>query len=232
LHATGTTTEVLTLERYPRIVSECIPNLTIISEPPNPTMTKSELLEELDLPPNSTLILTVGNINFRKALHKILDASSILSGNTNIQFVIVGKTANFISRMYLRAALKRANSNRIKNFHLTGFVSDELLHNLYSYADIFLSVSQSEACNLALIEAASYGIPIITTEVGAAKDLFERETTLLPRNSTVNEIVSSITKKLGLPRIRYESLENLSEKNTVQEMLKFYQKILQKPRST
>jgi len=232
LHATGTTTEILALERYPRIVSKCIPNPAVISQPPDPTMTKSELLELLNLPQNSILILTVGNINFRKALHKILDAASAFSSDTNIQFVIVGKTANFISSAYLRAVLKRASPNRKGNFHLTGFVSDDILHNLYSYADIYLSVSQSEACNLSLIEAASYGIPIVATEVGAAKDLFERQIDLLPRNSTVNEIVSSITKKLGSPRTRYLSLENLNDKNTVQEMLKFYQQILQKSHST
>lgn len=51
----------------------------------------------------------------------------------------------------------------------------ENLENFYKQADVFLLTSNSEGWGLVVIEAASYGLPIIMTDVGCAGEVIKNE---------------------------------------------------------
>lgn len=111
---------------------------------------------------------------------------------------------------------------------MLGYIDDIMLHNLYSHSDVYLSASQSEACNLSLIEAASYRIPIITTDVGASKDLFPNEAVFLDRYCTSRDIVEAVSKTIGKPRIEYEAIQQVNWNKAMEELLAFYDNIVNK----
>ena len=96
-----------------------------------------------------------------------------------------------------------------------------------NYADLYLSTSLSEACNLALIEAAEYGIPIIATNVGAANDLFSEEAVLLEKNPSTQELRTAIEMNLNNPRKVYSCINEFSWFNVTKSALSFYSRILQ-----
>lgn len=59
------------------------------------------------------------------------------------------------------------------NVKLLGKKNKEELGKIYGQADIFLLTSNSEGWGLSVIEAASYGLPIIMTDVGCAGEVIE-----------------------------------------------------------
>ena len=225
VHATGTTTSTLIGEKYPKIEARVIPNPFFIANPPPPSRTRVQTLEELGIPTSARIVLTVGHVENRKAVHKILGASLKLGHSSDIHFIVAGKAPNFVSRAYSRAVEKLVVLHGTSRFHMTGYVDDVTLHNLFCHSDVYLSASQSEACNLALIEAASYRIPIVTTDVGAAKDLFLEEAFFLNRNCTDKDIARAVCEMVGRPRVDYEVLRSITWENAMQKLLDFYDHI-------
>ena len=109
---------------------------------------------------HSPFILTLGVIQPRKNLGRLLDAFSALKGNLESEhkLVIVGKQgwkeADLQGRI---AALGLA-----KNVVLTGYVPYEDLPALYNAADVFVYPSVYEGFGLPPLEAMACGTPVIT----------------------------------------------------------------------
>jgi glycosyltransferase involved in cell wall biosynthesis len=61
------------------------------------------------------------------------------------------------------------NSNSVPNIKLVGFVED--IQSILSQADIFVLPSKFESFPLSLLEAMSFGLPIISTDTGGTKDI-------------------------------------------------------------
>lgn len=61
----------------------------------------------------------------------------------------------------------------IENIVLHGAHNKEYIKNILDNADIFLFPTKSEGFSLALLEAMARGLPVITTDVGANKDMIE-----------------------------------------------------------
>ena len=75
--------------------------------------------------------------------------------------------------------------------------------------DVFLNVSSSEGTSMALIEALSYAIPIIVTDVGGNKIIGDYCKTLLPVDFKANDLFDYF-KKIHLDRNYRNQLSKLS----------------------
>jgi len=60
-----------------------------------------------------------------------------------------------------------------ENVKLLGQKSREELRDIYGQADVFILTSDSEGWGLAVVEAASYGLPVIMTDVGCAGEVIK-----------------------------------------------------------
>ena len=67
--------------------------------------------------------------------------------------------------------LQAANYKLQKNIKLLGWQGD--LNKYYNMADVFVLSSDSEGWGMAVIEAASFGLPIIMTDVGCAREVIK-----------------------------------------------------------
>jgi glycosyltransferase involved in cell wall biosynthesis len=65
----------------------------------------------------------------------------------------------------------QANYKLQKNIKLLGWQDD--LNKYYNMADVFVLSSDSEGWGMAVIEAASFGLPIIMTDVGCAREVIK-----------------------------------------------------------
>ena len=54
---------------------------------------------------------------------------------------------------------------------MTGFIKGDKLAQLYAYARIFVLPSTHEGLPIALLEAMSYGCPILTSDIPANKEI-------------------------------------------------------------
>ena len=96
----------------------------------------------------------------------------------------------------------KMGKNPLVTFEFKGhFTNTELIdyYNTNSF-DLFINVSESEGLPVSIMEAMSFGIPVIATNVGGVSEIVEHEKNgiLLDKNCTPNEIAAAITTFLNL----------------------------------
>lgn len=112
---------------------------------------------------NNTIkrVVYVGQVRKSKGVDSIIE---VAKNNKKIFFDIVGP----LTSEYDEAAL-----SRIENIVLHGAQKKDYVKKILDKADIFLFPTKSEGFSLALLEAMARGLPVITTDVGANKDMIE-----------------------------------------------------------
>jgi glycosyltransferase involved in cell wall biosynthesis len=112
-------------------------------------------------------VLCVARLIERKGLGVLLDAMASLATN-NVRLHIVGSGRQ--QRELERTAKRKGLANRVF-FH--GPLPNGAVRELYRSADIFVLPTLSESCSMALLEAMSAGLPIVTTRAGGNPYLIE-----------------------------------------------------------
>lgn len=125
-------------------------------------------------------VLYVGHILVTKGCDIIIDAAKQYP---QIQFRLVGHISPKFSEIILP-----------NNVVLLGEKNRTQVNNEYKNADVLLFPTHMEGFPLTIIEAMAYGLPIITTRVGAIPDILEdRGALYIPVNS-VQALIESIDK--------------------------------------
>ncbi len=81
-------------------------------------------------------------------------------------------------------------------YHFIGQVTNDQVHEFYAAhrVDLFLNVSDSEGLPVSLMEAISYGIPIMATDVGGTVEVCNSHTGILLReNLTAGDLAHEIS---------------------------------------
>lgn len=102
-------------------------------------------------------------------------------------------------------------------YEFTGKLENVDVHKFYRdhHIDLFLNVSESEGLPVSIMEAMSYGIPAMATDVGATKEIVRKEELLLPKDLTPEELVEKIEWFHALPQSKQQ--EYRSECRTIWE---------------
>jgi glycosyltransferase involved in cell wall biosynthesis len=118
------------------------------------------LRDELRLPPDARLIVSVGNLYPVKGHAHLVDAFARIAGRHPALHVAIAGRGDLEAELAARArALGLAD-----RFHLLGLRAD--VRAILAAADIFAMPSVSEGLPLALLEAMFAGCPIVATNVG------------------------------------------------------------------
>jgi len=83
--------------------------------------------------------------------------------------------------------------NNVK-WEIKGFVPNEVIHEHYRTkpVDVFITTSKSEGIPVSIMEAMSYGIPVIATSVGAISEIVSNDVgILLSKDADIKEIIGS-----------------------------------------
>lgn len=124
---------------------------------------ETDRLEELGVEPGNYL-LNVGRIVAHKGLHYLVDAYLALasSARTDLpQLVIVG-APSFTDDYFARLKARAKGHPRIL---FLGFQKGEALAQLFSRALLYVHPSESEGLPLVILEAMSYGRPILASDI-------------------------------------------------------------------
>lgn len=199
---------------------------------PDLTVTSS-IRQELGISPNGIIIGSLGHMRYEKGHHILIDAVlPILKDRPNVYLVIAGRGEPLLS--YLKTQVKKYKMER--QIHLLGQRND--IANLLSGFDIFALATQEEALGTAYIEASSYGLPLVGSNVGGVPEIIKDATngTLFPSwdmqtlEITLRILVSSpvIRTKLGdTARAMFESDPRWKIENMASETEALYRKWLQ-----
>ena len=138
-------------------------------------------------------IVSCSRVEPVKRVEKIVDSLAELdTNNINIEWTHIGDGSGFDKlKMYAAEKLKFIPVN------FKGNMNNKEVMKYYSTnpVDLFLNVSSSEGLPVSIMEAMSYGIPCIATDVGGSSEIVINNLTgrLIPGDFEKKELASIIT---------------------------------------
>jgi glycosyltransferase involved in cell wall biosynthesis len=170
-------------------------------------------------------ILYVGTIQPRKNVEYIVQSFYQIKDLIPHDLILAGAPGDSIY-----AVEKLIGDLKLKDrVTLTGYISDERRHLLYKFADIFVYPSKYEGFGLVLLEAMSYGIPVITASnsslVEAAGDaaLYCDGQNTSSLVDALNLLISNNKIKEDLIIKGYEQIKKFTWQKCAQQMLSIYE---------
>ena len=118
---------------------------------------------ELGIPIDSTVLISVGDLNKNKNHSVIIDALKRLQSNT-IHFILCGEGE-------MRGKLERLANPLEGRVHFLGYRSD--IKELMAASDIFLLPSKREGLSRSLMEAMVCGLPCVVSRIRGNVDLIK-----------------------------------------------------------
>jgi glycosyltransferase involved in cell wall biosynthesis len=133
----------------------------------------------------------------------------------------------------LKENIKNKASNLPPNIKVDfkGFVPNPKILEYYANnsVDLFINVSESEGIPVSIMEAISYGIPILATDVGGTSEIVTSQTGILLQKKFEPEEGSSIINKLITKRLVFSKSDikafweqNYNAKNNYQELVNVF----------
>jgi glycosyltransferase involved in cell wall biosynthesis len=150
----------------------------------------NEMVDDMDLP--SEYILYVGDRRPHKNLQKMISSFLLLKQDPSfgdLHFLIVGSNEEY------GCNIQEQIDNNPYILSLTN-VSDEELNSLYKNADALYFLTQYEGFGLPILEAWSWGIKIITSNVGASVEIAPKGSLLLNPFTSPELIASAMATYL------------------------------------
>lgn len=156
--------------------------------------------------PNNTQpfhIVSCSNINFVKRLHLIIDTLNHINFKIKWTHIGDGPLSSEIKELSQKLPthievvfMGRLTQNEIFNFYKT------------SYIDVFINTSVSEGLPVSIMEAISFGIPIIATDVGGTNEIINDTTGwLIPADfstKTISDLIHNIKHETEKSKNREE----------------------------
>ena len=177
---------------------------------------------ELGIQENTTVLLSVGELNKNKNHETVLQVLSKL------------KDKNFIYLICGRGVLKEYLERKIQELHLEnkakllGYRSD--VKKKIKISDLFIFPSKREGLPVSVIEAMVCKLPVIASNVRGNRDLIAKENLFEPND--VAALTNLIKKQLEaiqnkeLKKVDYANLEQYSLKNVLKQMTEIYEEQL------
>ena len=159
----------------------------------------SSIREELHIPSTDIVIACVANLKPEKDIPLLLESfESLYSSHTTIHLLLVGEGPK---RNALLNQIERYSSKR--NIHVLGLRND--VPQILSESDIFVLPTQIEGMSNALLEALAIGIPCITTDIPANKELISpNQTGILFPVGNMQALLKALKNLIDNPTYRRE----------------------------
>ena len=170
--------------------------------------------QELNVPKDAFLMLSVGELNANKNHKTVIEALSKIE-NRNVHYVIAGK--GDLQNEIINFAKKCGLEDRV---HLIGQRTD--VADLYKTADCFVHPSFREGLPVSVMEAIASGAPIIVSTIRGNNDLINCDTgyTFSPYNSDdFCKAFNTLQKDIALNAVKYNKDILQYDKTTVNSAL-------------
>jgi glycosyltransferase involved in cell wall biosynthesis len=166
----------------------------------------SDYVNELGATPGN-YVLAVARFVPEKGLHDLIDAFNKLDIDGHL--IIAGDSDH--RDKYSESLKNKARLN--KRIILTGYITGNKLNQIFTHARVFVLPSYHEGLPIALLEALSYGLPVLVSDIPANKEVG------LSQNSYFHCGDSEdLARKLGITwQIQQENTEKAATRAWVRE---------------
>lgn len=128
------------------------------------------LKEKIDNSDESTILVSVGNVNPVKGYEYLIRCMNLLKGKKiPVKLIIAGEITCQQEGYYQRLMDLSKSLDVSNDIQFLGRV--ECIPELLSLADIFVLSSISEGTPIAVLEASAMGLPVVATDVGGVSDV-------------------------------------------------------------
>lgn len=160
---------------------------------------------------NKTHLLFLGLITEQKGIFDLLEVLSEHKNELETKIVLhIGGNGKIDK---LKEVIQSHQLNDMVIFE--GWVANQKKAELFNYADAFILPSYTEGLPLSILEAFSYGLPVLTTPVGGIPEIITTSNGILfhPGNKTeiYNSILSLLEFKTNTEQIKEQSKKYLPE---------------------
>lgn len=178
-------------------------------------------------------ILSIGSIQPRKNLQRLIAAYSILCQNTKLthQLLLVGGDPWLSQDLFMQVEGLDAN----RDVRFLGYVPDEDLPALICLADVFAYPSLYEGFGLPLLEAMACGTPVVSSNTSAMPEVVG-DAGILVDPLDVTALADALRRSLLDNQLRTQLVERGLERsrrftwgNTARETLNLYEKVCRNP---
>ncbi len=172
-------------------------------------------------------ILCVGNIRRNKGQMNLLQAMEYIKHDFAITLVGLVKEKEYMDRLQ-EYILTKGISDKVR---FTGFLNGRELSEEYEKADIFVAPTLKEGFGMAVLEAMSYGLPIVASNVGAVCEVIEDRINGLLVEPENPELLSSgiheiLEKPILKEQLQKNAIKRSSQFETIDEQFEqFYQAV-------
>lgn len=210
-------TKVLTLNKISYEYCVRLGDEKVISVP---NFIENEHLNDLyEVKPELRRIVFVGHVQKTKGVYEILEAAEKLP---DIDFVLIGPVQSEVREVFCPCNV----------YFLNSMTHHEVKEQL-KQADVFLFPSYTEGFSNALAEAMASGLPIITTDVGANREMIEDKGGIIIPVGDYEAIIEAIAKLKPIFVRKEMSLWNREKvrrmyliDDVMQQLLSIYEKAL------
>lgn len=175
---------------------------------------------------NYFTIINVGSMeNENKGQGEILDIfKEIADIRRNCRLILTGDGT--LKEKYIDFVKKNNLENQVV---FTGYINSKEINDYYLMADLFILFSKNEGCPNAVLEAMSYGLPVISTKVGGVNKIIEdgKSGYLIDRGDRekVKKIIEDLMdNEILMDEISYNAHQRIRDKysikNKVDELIK------------
>jgi len=175
-----------------------VAGLRAVPEPP-------DLLGRYRIRPRQTLLLSVAAMVYDKGLDTLVSALARVPSDLrdSIHAMIVAREGPL--KATLMELITRGGLNGTVD--IVGYIPYEDLVHLMRRADLFVLPSRAAVFDLALLEAAAVGAPIVTTAVGGNLEMFDHDSALLIPPDDPESLAKAIADSLSDPVSRKSMAE-------------------------
>lgn len=130
-------------------------------------------------------IISIGRVTRGKRIDEIIEIAAVLKDNN---FIIVGDGDKLLE---MKQLVKEKN---LSNVTFTGFVKNEEALKMYYDVSLFIMTSETEGLPMALLEAFSYGVPVVAyeTESGVSDIVDDGVNGYIIKNRNQKEMIAKI----------------------------------------
>lgn len=149
-----------------------------------------------------------------KRVWKIVDLLEAIRIDIKINWIHIGDGPAY-DEVWNYASERLSSRNNI-SFNFLGRLSNDEIMTYYfnNQINAFINVSESEGLPISIMEACSFGIPIIATDVGGVSEIVRNGINgfLIRKDFTINELVDVLVKMIELNNYEFELLMMNSRK--------------------
>ncbi len=173
---------------------------------------------------NSSIVLTVGRLTYQKGYDILLDVwKKVEEKNNKLELQIVGDGED-------KSKLQeKAKSLKLKKVVFVGVTSE--IHKYYKNALMYVSTSRFEGLPMCMIEAQTFGLPIISFEYknGPREIIQDGKTGFIIKDYNIGEMAKKIIELAKDKQRIKEFSDNISIENfKLEEIIEKWQKTIEK----